>query len=58
VCSSDLVADERKAEVLDVEIGTPLLQIDRIAFSIDERPVEWRRSHCNTAYNHYQNTLR
>ena len=57
-CLRAVAADEWKAEVLDVEIGTPLLQIDRIAFSIGERPVEWRRSHCNTAYNHYQNTLR
>jgi len=56
-CISAIVAGARNAKYLNVDIGTPLLQIDRVAFSIEEIPVEWRRSHCNTANNHYQNTL-
>jgi GntR family transcriptional regulator len=26
----------------------PLLQVDRVAFTYGDRPVEWRRGLCNT----------
>ena len=28
--------------------NAPLLEIDRVAVTIDGRPVEWRVSHCDT----------
>jgi len=56
-CIRSVAANEREAEVLDIDIGMPLLEIDRLAISINDIPVEWRRSHCNTQNFHYQNTL-
>jgi GntR family transcriptional regulator len=34
-----------------------LLVIDRIAFTYGDRPVELRRSYCNTADHHYRNRI-
>jgi GntR family transcriptional regulator len=38
-------ADAESARLLGVEIGAPLVVIDRLALSFGGRPVEWRRSH-------------
>lgn len=35
------------AEALSVELGTPLLKLDRVAFLVDRRPVEWRIAWCH-----------
>ncbi len=43
--------DEAKA--LDLKPGAPLLEIDRVAYTVDGRAVEWRLSRCNTARHHY-----
>lgn len=56
-CIRAVTANEREAEALDIEVGQPLLEIDRIAISINDKPVEWRRSHCHTRDYHYQNSL-
>jgi DNA-binding GntR family transcriptional regulator len=34
--------------------GSPLLMIRRVAFTLDDRPVEFRRSYVNTAGHEYQ----
>jgi len=41
-------ADGRDAKALQVETGTPLLQVDRIGVALDGRQVEWRCSRCDT----------
>jgi len=41
-------ANKTDAKALQLEPGTPLLQIDRIAIALDGQPVEWRISRCNT----------
>ena len=51
-------ADPRDAELLDVEVGAPLLEIDRIAMTYGDTPVEWRRSRCITSDHFYLSTLR
>lgn len=35
------------AESLAIERGTPVLQLDRVVFAIDGRPVEWRLAACH-----------
>ena len=45
--------DADYARALGVAKGTPLLEIDRVALSLDGTPVEWRLSRCNTARHHY-----
>lgn len=53
-----VAATAREARHLAVAVGAPLLSIDRVAFGIDGRPVEWRRSLCRTEAIHYLSDLR
>ena len=50
-------ANKHDAKILNLEIGTPLLEIERIALTLDRSPVEIRISRCNTKNHHYQNDL-
>lgn len=53
-----VAAKRREAKHLKVAIGAPLLSIDRTAFALDGRPVEWRVSLCLTDTLHYLSDLR
>jgi GntR family transcriptional regulator len=53
-----VAATRREAKHLGVAVGAPLLAIDRIAFAVDGRPVEWRVSLCRTDTLHYWSDLR
>jgi len=46
-------AGKREARLLDLAPGAPLLVIDRVAFGLERRPVEWRLSRCDTSRHHY-----
>ena len=48
----------READLLQAPVGTPALEIDRIAIDLEERPVEWRLSTCLTQEVHYLSVLR
>lgn len=37
--------------------GSPLLRVDRVAFTYGDQPVELRRSYCNTSNHHYRNQI-
>lgn len=50
---SAVAADTETAAALGVLPGTPLLCIDRIAYSLDDMPVEWRVSLCRLDGAHY-----
>ena len=50
-------AGAREAATLGVELGAPLLEIQRRALTLDGRPVELRMTRCNTAEYDYVNTL-
>lgn len=52
-----VAASRHDAEVLGLEPGAPLLQIERVALTLDKVPVELRISRCNTRNHYYQNTL-
>ncbi|MBZ0105153.1 MAG: GntR family transcriptional regulator [Sulfuricella denitrificans] len=41
-------ADEISAPLLNVALGSPLLCVERVAFTYDKQPVEWRQSYINT----------
>ena len=47
-------ASERDAKLMEIEPGTPLLEIDRTAIALNGAPVEWRVSRCLTATHHYR----
>jgi GntR family transcriptional regulator len=53
-----VAATKREAKHLGLAVGAPLLAIDRTAFSLDGRPVEWRVSLCSTHTLHYWSDLR
>lgn len=50
-------AAAREASLLNVETGTPLLEIERTALTLDNSPVELRISRCNTSRHRYENTI-
>ena len=52
-----VAADEATAAHLRVAPGTPLLCVDRIAFTYGDMPVEWRRGLCLTDGFSYFNEL-
>lgn len=52
-----VAASEHDASLLDLETGTPLLEIERVAMTLDKTPVELRISHCITSNHHYQNMI-
>ena len=45
------------AALLQVAAGTPLLQIERIAFSYRHEPAELRLCLCDTRAHHYRNAI-
>jgi GntR family transcriptional regulator len=49
-----VLADRGAAKALRIAAGRPLLRIERVAFDLQKRPVEWRVSLCNLAADaHY-----
>ena len=50
---SATAADAETARVLNLAAGAPLLRIDRTAFGLDNRPIEWRVSLCHLQGAHY-----
>ena len=52
-----LQAEGEIASKLNVSAGFPLLVIDRVSYTYGDRPVELRRSYCNTAEHHYRNRI-
>jgi GntR family transcriptional regulator len=50
-------ADESAALLLEVAPGTPLLSVERLAFTHGDKPVEVRRGLYHTAAHHYRNEL-
>jgi GntR family transcriptional regulator len=52
-----VAADAAAAELLQVAVGTPLLSVERVSFTYDDRPVELRRGLYDTRTHHYRNEL-
>lgn len=48
-------ADETVEQLLGISAGEPVLQIDRTAYTFNDRPVEFRRSFANTDDYYYLN---
>ncbi|MBI5909519.1 MAG: GntR family transcriptional regulator [Betaproteobacteria bacterium] len=52
-----VAADATAAELLRVPRDTPLLCVERVAFSYGEKPVEFRRGYYRTDRHYYKNEL-
>jgi GntR family transcriptional regulator len=52
-----VAASKHDAKILNLDVGTPLLEIERVALTLDKTPVELRISRCSTRKHHYQNTI-
>lgn len=52
-----VAAERAVAEVLGVAENTPLLSVERVAYSYGDKPVEWRRGLYSTADHFYINEL-
>jgi GntR family transcriptional regulator len=52
-----VAAGPEDAALLAVAVGAPLLQVERLSFTYDDRPVELRRGLYRTERFHYRNQL-
>jgi GntR family transcriptional regulator len=52
-----VAADTQTAKLLGVASGAPLLSIERVSYTFNDKPVEWRKSLCNTQEHHYMNKI-
>ena len=52
-----VAASDQDASLLDLPVGTPLLEIERVALTLHGSPVELRVSRCVTDRHHYENTI-
>jgi GntR family transcriptional regulator len=52
-----VAADAQQAAVLEVAKGTPLLSVERLAFTYSDTPMELRRALYRTDTHHYRNEL-
>ncbi|MBS1198762.1 MAG: transcriptional regulator, GntR family [Proteobacteria bacterium] len=52
-----VLADAPTAAALGVEVGCPLLLVERLAYTYGNKPVEWRRGYYCTHEHHYFNEL-
>jgi len=52
-----VAADESQSELLEVPVGHPLLQVERVSFTYGDRPMELRRGLYLTERFHYRNSL-
>jgi GntR family transcriptional regulator len=50
-------ADEVAAQWLQVPVGTALLSVERVAYTYNDTPMEFRRGLYRTDRHHYRNTL-
>lgn len=53
-----VAATEAQAQPLDVAPGTPLLSVERVAYTYNDQPMELRRGLYRTDTHHYHNELR
>lgn len=49
------LADPEEARLLELSPGQPVLEVERLAFSLSGEPVEWRITVCRTEGVHYLN---
>lgn len=52
-----VAASKNDARILNLEKGSPLLEIERVALTLDKTPVELRISRCSTENHHYHNII-
>lgn len=52
-----VAATENQAELLEVPVGHPLLQVERVSYTYGDRPMELRRGAYLTEKFHYRNSL-
>ena len=52
-----VAADDAQASLLQVAPGTPLLSVERVAFTYNDLPMELRRGFYRTNTHHYRNDL-
>jgi GntR family transcriptional regulator len=48
-----VLADADTAAKLGIAEGSPLLRIERTAYALDDKPIEWRTSLCHLENAHY-----
>ena len=52
-----VAANKEVAEALNLQLGAPLLSIERVSYTYGDKPMEWRLGLCLTDDHHYMSEL-
>ncbi|WP_105532841.1 GntR family transcriptional regulator [Solimicrobium silvestre] len=52
-----VAADQAAADLLKIDVGAPLLNVERVSYTYGDKPVEFRRGLYLTLNHHYHNEL-
>ena len=52
-----VAANSEVAKILGVKVNSPILSVERISFTYDNSPIEWRLGLCLTENHHYATEL-
>jgi len=52
-----VAANKDVAEALNLQLGAPLLSIERVSYTYGDKPMEWRLGLCLTDDHHYMSEL-
>ena len=52
-----VASDAMSAERLNLQLGAPILLVERVSYSYGNKPVEMRLARYETSTQHYENTL-
>jgi len=52
-----VLPDESQQKLLDIPASTPLLSVERVAYTYKDTPMELRRGWYRTDKHHYHNVL-
>ena len=52
-----VAANAEVAEALNLQVGAPLLSIERVSYTYGDKPMEWRLGLCLTDDHHYMSEL-
>ena len=52
-----VMPDSAQCKLLEIKANTPLLSVERLAYTYNDTPMELRRGIYSTARHHYRNAL-
>ena len=52
-----VAANKESSSILNISEGSPLLSVERLSYTYDDKPIEWRLGLCVTLDHYYKTEL-